>query len=256
MRYVFTLSYDGTAYAGWQRQKNALSVQEVLEDRIFSVLGTQVKIKASGRTDAGVHALGQVCQFDSDTLTIPPEKLPDCINRFLPSDVKIVNGFKGAEGFDCNKSAKKKTYRYALYESERDVPLKSRFAVRLDKIPDLCVLEKYAKTMEGTHDFKAFCASGSAVKTTVRTVYSVKVEEGYSFGSRDVFVSVTGNGFLYNMVRTMVGELLALSTAKTDETALETAFSTGERKLLGKTMPPQGLTLMKVEYEDLKSAKL
>ena len=111
MRYVLKIAYDGTNYAGWQRQKNALSVQQVLEETIFSTLGIDVRVTASGRTDAGVHAAGQVCHFDSDTITVPPEKMPDCLNRFLPPDVRITDGWGAYEDFDSNRSAKRKRYK-------------------------------------------------------------------------------------------------------------------------------------------------
>lgn len=248
MRYVLKIAYDGTDYAGWQRQKSALSVQETLEKAVQDALGQEVRITASGRTDAGVHAAGQVCHFDSDTITVPPEKMPDCLNRFLPGDVRVIDGFKGAEDFDSNRSAKRKTYCYSLYVSPREMPLKERFAVRIDSAPSKEVLQEYARLFEGEHDFKAFCASGSSVKTTVRTVYEVRVEEGESFGSRDLKIFVTGNGFLYNMVRTMVGELLDLSTGRRSKESLFTAYKTGGRNLLGKTMPAKGLTMMQVEY--------
>ena len=118
----------------------------------------------------------------------------------------------------------------------------------MDELPPLEKMQEIARLFEGEHDFKAFCASGSAVKTTVRTVYEVKVEEAYSLGGRDLYVFVTGNGFLYNMVRTMVGELLDLAFGKKTKESLQEAFETGNRGLLGKTMPAKGLTLMQVEY--------
>ncbi len=248
MRYVLKIAYDGTAYAGWQRQKNALSVQEALENALNAALGIDVRVTASGRTDAGVHAAGQVCHFDSEEITVPPTRLPDCINRYLPSDVRAIEGWAADEGFDSNRSAKRKTYCYSLYVSEREMPLKERFAVRVESAPALEKLQEMAKLMEGEHDFKAFCASGSSVKTTVRRVYRVRVEEGFSLGSRDLKIYVTGNGFLYNMVRTMVGELLDLAALKRSVESLASAFSTGDRNLLGKTMPAKGLTLLDVEY--------
>ena len=249
MRYVMKIAYDGTEYAGWQRQKNALSVQEALENAIETALGVNVRVTASGRTDAGVHAAGQVCHFDSDTLTVPPEKMPDCLNRFLPFDIRIVDGWGADVNFDSNRSAKRKTYCYSLYVSKREMPIKERFAVRVDDAPSLDALQGVAKLFEGEHDFKAFCASGSAVKTTVRTVYEVKVEESESFGSRDIKICVTGNGFLYNMVRTMTGELLDLASGKRTVESLHKAYETGERGLLGKTMPAKGLLLLKVNYD-------
>lgn len=248
MRYVIKIAYDGTNYAGWQRQKNALSVQEELENALFRALGVDVRITASGRTDAGVHAAGQVCHFDSETITVPPQKMPECLNAFLPPDIRVIDGWGADETFDANRSAKRKTYAYSLYVSEREMPLKNRYAVRVENAPDITALQTVARWFEGGHDYKAFCASGSSVKTTVRTVYEMKVEETHSFGSRDIKIYVTGNGFLYNMVRTMVGELLDLANGKKTKESLDKAFETGKRELLGKTMPAKGLTLIDVEY--------
>lgn len=247
MRYVLKISYDGTAYAGWQRQKNALSVQEELENAIEKALGKTCRVTASGRTDAGVHALGQICHFDG-AFTVPPEKMPDCLNRFLPSDVRALDGWEADETFDSNRSAKRKTYCYNLYVSKREMPLKERFAVRIDSAPDIKILQEIAKLFEGEHDFKAFCASGSAVKTTVRTVYEVRVEESQEAGCREIKLFVTGNGFLYNMVRTIAGTLLELANGRRKREDLFSAYETGDRNLLGKTMPAKGLTLMQVEY--------
>ncbi|MBR2330583.1 MAG: tRNA pseudouridine synthase A, partial [Clostridia bacterium] len=127
MRYVLKIAYDGTDYAGWQRQKNASSVQEVLENAIKTALNKDVRVTASGRTDAGVHAAGQTCHFDLES-SVPPEKMPDCLNRFLPNDVRVLEGFAAKDGFDANRSAKRKTYRYSLYVAKRDMPLKERYA--------------------------------------------------------------------------------------------------------------------------------
>ncbi|MBQ3506257.1 MAG: tRNA pseudouridine(38-40) synthase TruA [Clostridia bacterium] len=249
MRYVMKIAYDGTNYAGWQRQKNAVSIQEKAELAVLDALGVKVNITASGRTDAGVHATGQVCQFDAD-LTVPPQKMPDCLNRYLPEDIRIVDGWQGADDFDCNRSAKRKTYCYSLYVSERDMPLKDRYATRVENAPSLEILQAAAKLFEGEHDFKAFCASGSSVKTTVRTVYEVRVEESQSYHSRDLKIYVTGNGFLYNMVRTLVGELLDIASNRKTQESLKQAFASGRRELLGKTMPAKGLTLVDVCYEE------
>ncbi len=248
MRYVLKIAYDGSAYAGWQRQKNAPSIQQCLEEGLQRALGVDVRITGSGRTDAGVHAAGQICHFDSEQITVPPEKLPDCLNTVLPKDIRAVEGWAASEGFDSNRSAKRKTYCYSLYVAKREMPLKEGFAVRIEEAPPLEKLQEMATLMEGEHDFKAFCAAGSSVKTTVRRVYEVKVVEGESLGSRDIKLYVTGNGFLYNMVRTLVGELLDLSLGKRTEESLFTAFENGNRSLLGKTMPAKGLTLLHVEY--------
>ncbi len=249
MRYVLKIAYDGTAYAGWQRQKNAPSVQETLENALQAALGLDRRITASGRTDAGVHAAGQICHFDAE-LTVPPDRMPDCLNRHLPPDIRVIEGWLGEEGFDSNRSAKRKTYRYNLYVADRDMPLKERYAVRIESAPSLERLQAAAKLFEGEKDFKAFCASGSSVKTTVRTVYEVRIEEGESYGGRDLKIYVTGNGFLYNMVRTIAGELLDIADGRRTSESLALAFKTGDRGLLGKTMPAKGLTLMEVNYGD------
>lgn len=249
MRYYLKVAYDGTAYAGWQRQKNALSVQEVLEDTFFSVLQKQVKITASGRTDAGVHAAAQVCHMDVEGITVPAEKLPDCVNCFLPSDIRVLEGKNVDQGFDATRSAKRKTYRYSLYVSGREMPLKERYSVRVESMPSKEELQNIARLFEGEHDFKAFCASGSSAKTSVRTVYEVRIEESESFGSRNIDIYVTGNGFLYNMVRTMVGTIYEIAQGKKTKEGVLKAYETGERSLLGKTMPAKGLTLFSVEYD-------
>ena len=250
MRFVLKIAYDGTSYAGWQRQNNAVSIQQRLEEALALVVGEEIKVTASGRTDAGVHALGQVCHFDvKDELTIPPERMPECVNRYLPDDIRALEGWLAEPQFDSTRNAKKKTYFYRIYEGEKENPLFSRFAVRVEKMPDVETLGKVSKLFEGEHDFKAFCASGSSVKTTVRTVYEVKVVEEYSLGVSQTCIYVKGNGFLYNMVRTMVGELLEIASGKKTEEKLMQAYRTGERSLLGKTMPAKGLTLVCVNYQ-------
>jgi tRNA pseudouridine38-40 synthase len=247
MLYVLKIAYDGTEYAGWQRQKNALSVQECLEEAVKTALGIDVRITASGRTDAGVHAAGQVCHFKAE-LTVPPTRMPDCLNVYLPPSIRVLEGWEGEEGFDACRTAKRKTYRYTVYESNRENPLLERFATRVEKLPPMESMQAVARALEGEHDFKAFCASGSSAKTTVRTVYSVKLCPRVEYGTQVLDVFVCGNGFLYNMVRTMVGELLEVASGKRSMDSLQEAFATGNRHLVGKNFAAKGLTLMSVEY--------
>ncbi len=249
MRYVLKIAYDGTHYAGWQTQKNVPTVQETLEKALFAAFGREIKTTASGRTDAGVHAAGQTCHFDGE-FPVPPEKMPEKLNALLPNEIRVVDGWSAADSFDCNRSAKRKTYRYRFYVCNREMPLLERYAVRIENAPMPSALVAAAKCLEGEHDYKAFCASGSAVKTTVRTVYEVRVEEREEYGLRVIELFVTGNGFLYNMVRTMAGELLDLASGRRTEESLFTAYATGDRSLLGKTMPAKGLTLMRVFYTE------
>jgi len=195
-----------------------------------------------------VHAAGQVCSIFAN-VSVPADRMPDCLNRYLPPSIRILEGWEGADGFDVCRHAKRKTYRYRLYESAWEHPLLDHYASRVETLPSMEKLQKAAKLMEGEHDFKAFCASGSSVKTTVRTVYLVELVEKIEYGVRVVEMYVTGNGFLYNMVRTMAGELLDLALGRRTEESLLKAYETGDRGLLGKTMPAKGLTMMSVEYE-------
>ena len=248
MLYVLKIAYDGTEYAGWQRQKNALSVQECLENAIIAALGKEVRVTGSGRTDAGVHAAGQICHFKAD-FTVPANRMPQCLNPYLPPSIRVLESWEGGENFDACRSAKRKTYRYRLYVGNSEHPLLDRFATRVESLPSVEILRSYCSEFEGEHDYKAFCASGSSVKTTVRTVYSVRVEEWQEYGVRVLDIFVTGNGFLYNMVRAMAGELVELSLGRRTVDSLREAFATGDRSLIGKTMAAKGLTMISVEYD-------
>lgn len=247
MRIAILVAYDGTDFSGWQVQPKKRTVQGVLEEALSRALGKKVVLTASGRTDAGVHAFGQVCHFDAET-TIPASKIADCANPLLPGDVKVLKSKEVPPSFDANRTARRKTYRYTLYLSEREHPLYERYAVRLKENINLDRVREAAHILEGEHDFKAFCASGSSAKTTIRTVYACKVERE---GNKLSFV-VTGNGFLYNMVRTIAGELLDIGRGRLTVSDLKRTLETGERKGVGKTMPAKGLALESVEYEDFR----
>jgi tRNA pseudouridine38-40 synthase len=218
-------------------------VQQTLEEALLASLGISARITASGRTDAGVHAAGQVCHFDAEC-TVPAERMPDCLNRYLPPSIRVLEGWKGAPDFDSCRGAKRKTYRYTVYEGERENPLLERYATRVEKLPQTELLQSFARYMEGEHDFKAFCSSGSGAKTTVRTIYSIKIEKG----SDGLKVLVTGNGFLYNMVRILVGTLLDVGYGKKTEKDILEMLSQGKRERGGRTLPAKGLCLVKVEY--------
>jgi tRNA pseudouridine38-40 synthase len=243
MRYLLLVTYNGKNYSGYQIQPNGRTVEEVLNVAIEKLTGEKVKSIASGRTDSGVHALCQKVHFDTN-FSIPPEKFKNALNSLLPPDVKVISSKKVSADFNARYSAKKKTYRYSLYVGDFEEPLYQRYKTLINFTPDISLMKKAGALIEGEHDFKCFLASGSSVKDTVRTVYSIKVIKKGRF--IDIFV--TGNGFLYNMVRTMVGELLDLASERRTEESLRTAYETGERSLLGKTMPAKGLTLISVEY--------
>ena len=243
MRIKLVLSYDGTDFCGWQKQKNGVSVQGTVEAAIFSLTGEKVTVTASGRTDAGVHAKGQVANFDTNA-NIPPEKFYKALNTFLPESVKALSSEKVNDSFNARKDAKRKTYEYSLYLSDVEQPLKERYGTRVYGELDLEKMRSAAHLLEGEHDFKAFSATGGSVKTTVRTVYGVSVEKT----GEDIKIRVTGSGFLYNMVRIIAGALVKAGKGEISESDIIKALETGERDLLGETLPAKGLCLKKVEY--------
>ena len=258
MRFRAVVSYFGKNYVGWQRQLNGLSVQEVLEKALSETFGAPTQATASGRTDAGVHAEGQVVHFDADT-AIPPEKIPFAVNTLLPRDISMLSCEPAEEDFNARFSAKRKTYRYSLYVSRHRRPMLEETHAHVVVPLDLARMREVADVIEGEHDFKGFEASGSKVKSTVRTVFSVRIEscgevrEGrLTDGTLDIFV--TGNGFLYNMVRIIAGTLVYAGQDKLTAEDVGKVLETGDRTLAGKTLPPEGLTLVSVEYGTSPSA--
>ncbi len=257
MRYRAVISYYGANYVGWQRQLNGLSVQEVLEKALEKTFGAPTSATASGRTDAGVHALGQVVHFDADT-SIPTDKIPFAVNTHLPDDVSMLSCEIAPENFNARFSAKRKTYCYKIYVSNHRLPVLELDHEHITYPLDLDKIEQAAKIIEGTHDFKCFEASGSVVKNTVRTVYSVDVATRHfdnatvradgKFFDGELSISVTGNGFLYNMVRIIAGTLVYVGIGKLTPQDVSRILETGDRKAAGKTLGAKGLTLMSVQY--------
>lgn len=247
MRYALLVAYDGTCYGGWQIQKNAVTVQEKITNALTETLGYRVNVTASGRTDSGVHAAAQVCHFDAET-SVPAESFAAALNFRLPDDISVLKSVAAPEGFDAVKSAKKKTYCYRVYLSRFVSPLKDRYAERVGYAVEEAKLLKCADMLTGEHDFKAYCASGSQVKTTVREIYSVDIKKSFSRGSGNLEFFVTGNGFLYNMVRTLAGTMLYFAAGRLSEEEVRRSLDLGDRASVGKTMPAKGLTLEDVDY--------
>ena len=245
MKIKLTICYDGTNYCGWQMQKNGISIQQTLIDAIYSLTNQRVKLTGSGRTDAGVHALGQVADFSVQNSTIPPENFAKALNTILPSDIKVMESQLVSDDFNSIKSAKKKTYAYSFYLSEVENPLKERYATRLSCKPDYALMQKGLDLLVGEHDFKRFNASKSGAKTTVRTIYSAQlVQTPIGFD-----IEVCGNGFLYNMVRIIAGLIVALGQNKISLKDVEQMVLGAERKSAVKTMPAKALCLKNVEYQ-------
>ncbi len=250
MNTALLVAYDGTNFSGWQVQANGRTVQGELERAIQEAFGSFSRVTGSGRTDAGVHAAGQVCNFAlADEIKISPGRIADALNAKLPPDVRVLESAAAPETFDACRSAKKKTYRYSVYFSRRENPLLERYAVRVEGKYDLPLMRACARLLEGEHDFSAFSATGSSVKTTVRTVYSLSLGEREECGVPVLETDICGNGFLYNMVRIIAGALLACGCGKISAEAISRALECGDRELLGKTMPAKGLTLLRAEYE-------
>lgn len=243
------VEYDGTDYAGWQRQSNAMTVQEKLEDAVKKLTGETVCVHGASRTDAGVHALGQSAHFDTES-RIPADKFSFALNTILPPDIRVSRSGEVSEAFHSRFSGKGKRYRYLFYAAPHAGALNRRTHAHVIYPLDVDRMRAEAQSLVGKHDFAAFAASGSVVKDTVRTIYRADIErEG-----AEICLIVEGNGFLYNMVRIIAGTLVGVGSGKLAPGAFERAIESGNRLDLGVTAPAHGLTLMEVFYDpaDLK----
>lgn len=249
MRYKLTIQYDGSGYHGWQKQPNEpKTIQRVTEDAAARVCGVPTAVIASGRTDEGVHALGQVAHFDSDK-DLAAERFVAAFNHWLPCDVRVLSCERVPDSFDARKSAKRKTYEYRMYTAETgntyavENPLR-RTRELFVPVLDVRAMEEAAGLFVGTHDFSAFMSSGSSAKTTVRTVYSAGVSEE----NGSVVFRVCGNGFLYNMVRIIAGALVRVGTGRMTLETISAALESGDRRLMPDVAPANALYLKNVEY--------
>jgi tRNA pseudouridine38-40 synthase len=241
------IEYDGTAYHGWQRQANALTIQQMLEEAIAGLVGHPVRIHGSGRTDAGVHALGQVANFRT-TSTIPADRLPHAINAHLPPDIAVLRADDVPDAFHARYSATGKTYRYTLLcRSVR--PTLDRTRVYWVRWPlDADAMRRAAALFIGEHDFAAF-ETESTGEGTVRTVTRCDIEaHPEPTGGQRIEITVSANGFLYNMVRAMVGTLLQIGGGKAPPERVAQLLAARDRTLAGPTAPARGLCLLSVDY--------
>lgn len=238
-----TLQYDGTAYHGWQTQENAVTVQATVENVIKKLTGTKPQLVGCGRTDTGVHAKKYICNFKSET-SIPCDKLPYALNSQLPGNIVCTHAEYADRDFDSRKSAKGKTYTYLIANSQyRNVFYTTRAWHYRYKL-DIEEMRKAARHFLGTHDFIGFAASGFTVKTTVRTITDIKIDSDGDI----ISISVTGNGFLYNMVRIIAGTLVFAGNGKIKPEDIPDIIASKERKRAGITAPACGLYLTEVFY--------
>lgn len=240
-RILLKIAYDGTAYCGWQVQPNGVSVQETLQDALETMIKKRVGVTGCSRTDAGVHAKEFYCHFDFDG-EIPTSAFVPGLNRLLPDDIRVLDARKVENDFHARYSAKGKKYVYLIDNGEVADPFLARYALHVKAPLNVVKMNEFCKTLEGTHDFVSFSSSKRTVVDTVRTISECKVTKKDNF----VIFSVTGNGFLYNMVRIIVGTAIDASNGKFGDDSKD-VFSL-DRDELGMTVAAKGLHLEKVIY--------
>lgn len=240
-----TIEYDGKEFNGWQKQPNKLNIQGTIEQAIKTITGEEIELMASGRTDAGVHALGQVANFKTNS-NIPIEKIPIAINSNLKKSIRIISAEEVDERFHSRLTCKRKTYRYIINNSEIPSAIYRNLETHIPIKLNANNMKKAATYLEGEHDFKAFKASGTSSKSSVRTIYKAEVIE---MPNNRIYIELTGNGFLYNMVRIIAGTLVDVGIDKIKSEEIQKIIKSKDRSKAGKTLPPQGLYLVNVEYE-------
>ena len=239
------IEYDGKEFNGWQKQPNKLNIQGEIERAIKQITGEEVDLTASGRTDAGVHALGQVANFKTNS-NIPIEKIPIALNSNLKKSIVIKSAEEVEERFHSRLNCKRKTYRYIINNSKYGTAIYRNLETHIPMKLDIQKMQEAVKYFEGEHDFKAFKASGTSSKSSVRTIYKTEVIDA---GNERIYIELTGNGFLYNMVRIIAGTLVEVGLGKIEPNEIKTIIESKKRENAGKTLPPQGLYLVNVEYE-------
>ena len=244
-RILFTIAYDGSDFFGWQKQpdENIRTVQGEFEKALGRFFKKNVECIGASRTDRGVHAMGQRAVIDIDT-TVPTEKFPLALHSFLPEDISVVKAEDVNAEFHPRYDCVKKTYQYKIYNGKYRNPICRKYSEYCHVFLDEKKMNEVSKAFIGTHDFKAFAASGNSSKTTVRTIFDIYVKREGEF----VVITVTGDGFLYNMIRIMAGTLMLAGTGKLDFDGLLKIIESRDRTKAGKTAGPNGLTLMEINY--------
>ncbi len=230
---------------GWQKQPDKLNIQGTIEKAIERITGEQVDLMASGRTDRGVHALGQVANFKTNS-NIPIEKFAIAINSNLKKSILIKSAEEVDERFHSRLTCKKKKYRYVINNSKYGTAIYRNLETHIPIKLNVEEMQKAVKFFEGEHDFKAFKSSGTSSKSSVRTIYKAEVKQ---MPNDKIWIELTGNGFLYNMVRIIAGTLVEVGLGKIKADEINDIMESKRRENAGKTLPPQGLYLVNVEYE-------
>ena len=247
--FKITVSYDGTDFSGFQRQANARSVQAELEAALAAIEGKHVTVAGAGRTDAGVHALGQVASFQLSN-AISESDLLRAINAKLPEDVRVLAAEEAAPGFNARFSARSKVYRYRISNTRVMSPFQRRFAWHISRTLDPAAMNEAARELVGEHNFACFQAKGGKIRSTVRTITrSDWTEEPLAGGGRLLLYEIAGTGFLKYMVRAVVGTLIEVGDGRRAPSSVRDLLVSGSRAAAGPTAPPSGLYLVRVDYD-------
>ncbi len=248
---LLTVEYDGTGFSGWQVQPNVRTVQGELQEALSKVCGMEIKVDGTSRTDAGVHAFGQRATFSGD-FGIPINKIPYAVNNILSTpgkdgDIRVLEAKSVPEGFHARFDSQGKKYRYRIFNGEGMPVFLRNYRYHVRKDLDIKKMQDAAKYMVGIHDFACFqAAGGNPGKTTVRTIYSLEILEE---NDSNIVIEVSGNGFLYNMVRIITGTLVDVGMGKFEPEKISGIIESKDRRNAGHTAPPQGLYLMEVFYQ-------
>ena len=245
MNYKLTIQYDGSRYDGWQRQGNTdNTIQSRLEGVLSRLAGEPVEVHGAGRTDAGVHALGQVARVKLPG-SRAPEEVMAYANRYLPEDIAVTGAEAADDRFHARLSARGKVYRYAIRLGGVPDVFRRKYQYRVEGPLDLAAMERASELLTGTHDYRSFCANRRYKKSTVRTVRAIEVRAD----GPEVTLTFRGDGFLYNMVRILAGTLIEVGLGERAAEDMPAVLAARDRSAAGKTAPAQGLTLLEVEYE-------
>ena len=258
-RVMLTVAYDGTNYHGWQIQPNGETIEGILNRCLSELLGEKIGVIGASRTDSGVHAMGNVAVFDTES-PIPAEKISYALNRYLPEDIRIQKSEEVSREFHPRHCASRKTYEYRIYCAPFPMPVKRLYS-HFTYVPmDIDLISQGASYLVGKHDFKSFCSTEAQVETTVRQIDSIRVWEtgsevnagndnGYvDQTGKEIVIRVTGRGFLYNMVRIIAGTLMEIGRGHIEPKEMEKIIAARDRQAAGPTAPACGLTLINIEY--------
>lgn len=245
-RIMLRVAYDGTGYSGWQEQENSITIESELNKALSSVTGEDISVIGASRTDAGVHAEGTVCVFDTDS-RIPAEKFSYAANTRLPEAVRVWESTEVEPDFHPRHCNSEKTYEYRIWNDDFDNPLMTRYTHFIYRDIDVDAMDRAAQCLVGEHDFKSYCSTKAEVLSTVREIVSIRVERD-SVDSRLIRITVTGKGFLYNMVRIIAGTLIEVGTGLRTVESVKTALEAKNREAAGPTAPAKGLTLKRMIF--------